>query len=403
MRRRASAGKWIAAILLLVSLVPRSSLGEAKYLGGNGNDYVYGLCPLSDGLLLLGETFSEANTGDVADSAGAMPRERSTAWAVCLNRAGEMVWQTCYAGKKSANARFLAGIERDGRFVLYATGGQAGDDALVILDEQGKNAQVVPTPRNVDVYEVCPSERGLILAGTTWDEENLRPWCALLDASGETVWSYAGEPILREEGRCYFEHAASGDDRIVLYEARLPYQNAEGSAAFLTAIDLDGNLLSRIRLDTPAPSYVSGIIAQGSDVLLIGSSYDGGADLQIGTVVKLDEQGKRRWIWTASEQSGNTEISDLLLLEDGYFLCGTQYDYASPAYTQALTGFLSFDGESPGLRPLPEGKDLTDLRAFTISQDEIVLTGNAVKKITAQSPCDEVDAFILKIRGRDAR
>ena len=390
----------LAVLLALLPLIPRSALGDTRVLGGNGDDSVESLCPLSGGdLLLLGETFSESNTGDVADTAGAAPLERSTAWAVRLNPEGEVVWQTCYANKNIANTRFIAGIEQDGQLSLYATGGEVGNDALVLLDEEGRKKRIVPMPKDVDVCEVCPSERGLILAGRTWDDAAFRPWCALLDASGQTVWSYTGEPFARLEGRCYYERVDCGDGRIALYEQRIPFAYMEGYETFLTVLDFDGNLLSRARIDVSPLQYVAGITVQDDAVLFFGSSYDGKADLHTGAVVKLDDTGRLCWNWSAPALGDNSDIEDLLLLEDRYFICSTRYDYRSSRYySHVLTGSLSFEGDAQGLQMLPEKENLTNPKVFSVSQDELVLVADVFIKGAGRGWRKTMDIFITQIQ-----
>ena len=399
MKKGAPAATLLTVFAAFLALVPRGGLCEAIRLGGNGNDFAQSACLLSDGnVLLMGQTFSESHTGNISDSAGAAPGQYASAWAVCLDDRDEIVWQYCYAGKAEANTRFLGGAEQDGRYILFATQGQAGDDALVVLDQHGEALWIAPRPDNLDVYQVCASPYGLVLAGLTWDDQAFKPWCALADASGEMVWSHCAEPFLRVNGRCHYTQVACNDDRILLYETRLPNHLAEEAECFLVEIDFEGNLLSRNRLDAPPLSYISQIVAQGSDVLFSGGDYDMNEDLQSGAVVKLNEKAEKCWEWSASYPDSNLVIEALLVMENGYFVCALRYDYRDTAFTQVRTGFLSFDGTSEGLQPLPEYGALSDPKALLISQDEIAVFGSVLKRPALQAPQDETDVFVARAR-----
>ena len=389
----------IAFFVLFLSLAPRGGFSETTRLGGKGNDYAYSACLLSNGnRLLLGETFSESNAGKAGDDIGIKQGSFASAWAVCLDENDEVVWQYRYAGKAEANTRFLGGVEQDDRYILYATQGQSGDDAIVVLDSSGAEKRIVPMRDNVDVYGVCPSPKGLVIAGLTWDDAVFRPFCALADASGEIVWSYAGEPLSRIEGRCPYAQMTCNDDHILLYETRLSNSFSEETEVYLSKIDFSGNRIARIQLDAPPIQYISKMIAHGDDVLFIGSNYDMEQDLHSGAIVKLGEKTEISWEWSASYPDSNLVIQDLLILEDQYFVCGLRYDYRDSVFTQIRTGLFPFDGSALALQPLAEYGSLSNPKALLISQNEVMIFGNMLIRTTQQTPQEEMDVFISRMQ-----
>lgn len=72
-----------------------------RTLGGSGEDALYGVCAVEGGYLLVGET--DSLDGDVEGALG-----DTDGWVVLLSAEGELLWQACYGGPSEDKLVFIA-------------------------------------------------------------------------------------------------------------------------------------------------------------------------------------------------------------------------------------------------------------------------------------------------------
>ena len=190
----------------IVRLDREGSLLWSRCLGGMDTDAFYGVCEAwGGGYVIVGETYS--GDGDVVGwhDSGELFRQPD-GWVVCVDEAGEVLWQRCLGGSGYDVLRGIVPVE-GGYLCVGETDSQDGDVSgghgdrdgwVVYVDTSGEvMAQYCYGGGSEDaLWAVTSGEEGILAVGYGWFENqgegeqryNSNGWALALTETGEQRW-----------------------------------------------------------------------------------------------------------------------------------------------------------------------------------------------------------------------
>ncbi len=290
-----------------------------KTIGGNRDEEVSNIIPVSGGGYLLAGSSNSGISGDKSEENKSVhPYQRNDFWSVKIDEDGNKLWDKTIGGNNddylhsalatSDGGYLLAGFSDSDASGDKSENGKGGDDYWVIkIDEDGNKLWDKTIGGNNDDYlhsVLATSDGGYLLAGFSDS-----------DASGDKS-----------------ENGKGGNDYWVV------------------KIDANGNKLWDKTIGGNNDDYLHSVLATSGGYLLAGfSDSDASVDkseLSKGGddywVIKIDENGDKLWDKTIGGNNNDNLYSALTTSDGGYLLAGSSRSYASGDKSENKRGTVDY-------------------------------------------------------------
>lgn len=282
-----------------------ASLVWEKTCGGTGDDRAYAAIPTSDGFLAIG-------------SSASFIEGKTVAWAIRINREGNVTWNQTYV--ENVSTEFRCAISLPDGFLLAGNMLSSNPNGyLVKIDEEGNVLWnvTVGVGLSAKLWSAVKTEDGFALAGfTTGDFGNI--WIAKIDDNGTEVWSKtfggqtdcAGRAIMLSPDGGYVVAGYINDTNM----------NTDYDFLLCT-FDAQGNMLWNKTYGGAESDKAYAIITASNGYVIAGDTRSKGAGDADAWIVKVDCNGNLLWDKTVGG-SNFDEATCISSTTNGEYLVG---------------------------------------------------------------------------------
>lgn len=282
-------------------------------VGGSGDDKLATGLRVDGGYLVVG--WSNSSTDD----------EAHDGYVAKLDRTGDVEWERTYGG--SGTDRLYDVTRAGDGFLLagMATDGGSRNGWLLKVGPDGVEQwdRTYGSDDSGAFWSLATDGGRVYVAGWQEDGSTADAWAMELDADGESVWSETYETSYA--GADEYANSAFVTDDGLLVTGSVVGTTSDPSDAWAFGIDGDGNLRWEEIYGGGRYDRVHDATAtDGGGYVLAGRTASEGSGSEDGWLVKIDDEGERRWSRTYGSSKADAFFG-IHETADGYVVSGAKH------------------------------------------------------------------------------